>query len=246
MSSDSDYLVRNPKIVLEHFKELIDKKCLITAYFGEMNASFITTIVALDKENQIISLDCGPTEALDKQLLNSAKILFRTELGGIKVSFGGKGIKKTKLDNESVLSMPIPNTIFWMQRRKYYRVKIPLSHTGSYCRLTLHIDDKLEIATFQLNDLSINGFSFFNPESRWSQYLKPESEFVGSTLHLHTGSHASINFTVKNQIKVQNSAHGEQDRIGCLIHSVNPIFESSIQRYMQDIELQQKNIGQTD
>lgn len=245
MSSDSDYLVRNPKIVLEHFKELIDKKCLITAHFGEMNASFLTTIVDLDKENRIISLDCAPTETLNKQLLNSAKILFRTELGGIKVSFSGKGIQKTKLGNDAVLSMPIPSTIFWMQRRKYYRVRIPLSHTGSYCRLTLSIDDKQITTTFQLNDLSITGFSFFNPEPAWSDYLKPESEFVDCTLHLHTGHHASINFTVKNQIKVPNSSHGDQDRIGCLMHSVSPLFEASIQRYMQEIELQQKNIGHT-
>lgn len=243
MPLESDYLVRNPRLVLEYFQELISKKCLITAHFGELNTGFLTTIVDLNKEKRQLSLDCAPSEKLDQQLLSSSKVLFRTEINGIKVSFSGKDIKKTKLGDEPVFTFPIPDSIFWMQRRQYYRVKIPLSHTGSYCRLNLLAEDKLETVTFRLHDLSLKGFSFMNPDPRWSEFLKPDTMIEECTLHLQSGSHAGIGFTIKDVNKVQVNTITVQDRVGCALHPVSPAFETSIQRYMQEIELQQKNIG---
>ena len=245
MVTDSDYLVKNAKMVFSHFSELVTKKCLISAHFGQRDNSFLTTIVGLDKKNNILDLDCAPLETLDQQLLTSSKVWFCTELDGIKVSFSGKGIKKIKVGSDWVLSMPIPDAIFWMQRRQYYRVKVPLSHSNSYCRITFKTGDTAETCTFQLNDLSIGGFSFFNPEPKWSEQLQPDCEFFDCTLHLNNGNQADISFVVKNHTQARNNPPSHQDRIGCMFHPLAPSVEASIQRYMQEIELQLKNIGQT-
>ena len=240
MKTESDYLVKNAKMVFNHFNELITKKCLISAHFGDRNTSFLTTITGLDSKNKVINLDCGPSEKLDEQLLSSSKVLFRTEVDGIKVSFSGKNIKKINTDGDWVLSMPIPDTIFWLQRRQFYRVKIPLSHNHSYCRLTLKIDDETETETFQLYDLSITGFSFLNSNPRWSDQLQPDSEFINCVLHLNNGNQASVGFVIKNNVEIRANSLDARDKIGCLLHPLTPSFETSIQRYMQEIELQQK------
>lgn len=245
MTTKSDYLVKDARLVIDHLNELIRNKCLIHAHFGDQKATFLTTIISIDPENKRLFLDCGPTEALDKQLLASNKVLFRTEVDGIKISFGGKDIKKIKTGTESVFSLPIPNTIFWLQRRQFYRVRIPFSHKKSYCQLTINTPNSKggEIITFQLHDLSINGFSFLNSDPNLTGYLHPDNEFTNCTLHLNNDSQAVVDFVIKNHVKTPNNPHNTQDRIGCLIHGVSPTFEASIQRYMHDIQLQQKNIG---
>lgn len=245
MATESDYIVKAPKAVLGHFNELISKKCLISAHFGDRNASFLTTIVELDPKNKTLLLDCGPSEAIDNQLLASDKVLFRTEYNGIKVSFSAKNIKKTKADGESVFAMPLPDSIFWMQRRQYYRIKIPFSHTASYCSLNLKsdADGNVETVNFLLSDLSITGFSFLNPDPKWADLLQPDREFDACTLHLNNGNHASVAFVIKNNVKVRNNALTLQDRIGCLFLNLPTNFETTIQRYMQEIELQLKNIS---
>ena len=246
MATESDYIVKAPKAVLGHFNDLINKKCLISAHFGDRNESFLTTIVEIDPKKKTLHLDCAPSEALDNRLLSSNKVLFRTEYNGIKVSFSAKDIKKTKADGESVFSMPIPDSIFWMQRRQYYRIKIPFSHTSSYCTLLFKADTEggeVEAVNFLLSDLSITGFSFLNPDPKWVDRLQPDTEIDSCTLHLNNGNQASVSFVIKNNVKVRNNALSLQDRIGCLFLSLPTNFETSIQRYMQEIELQLKSLN---
>ncbi|MCQ8102918.1 flagellar brake protein [Methylomonas sp. SURF-2] len=245
MATQSDYIVKNAKMVLNHFHELVSKKCLISAHFGDRNTSFLTTIVELDPKKKLLQLDCGPSETVDNQLLAADKVLFRTEYNGIKVSFSAKNIQKIQAGGESVLSMPIPDSIFWMQRRQYYRVKIPFSHGGSYCQLNFksEADDSQETVRFQLYDLSMTGVAFLNPDPKWAERLQPDCQFVDCSLHLNNGNHAVVAFVIKNNVKVRGGTLTPQDKIGCLFQGMPTNFETSIQRYMQEIELQQKNAG---
>lgn len=242
MTSEPDYVVKNAKLVFQHFSELLTKKCLVSAYFGEKNTSFLTAIIGLDPKNKRISLDCGPSDAVDQQLLTSSNVTFRTEIDGIKVAFSGNNIKKVKNSGEWVLSMPIPATIIWMQRRRFYRVKIPLSHNNSYCSLTFKAEDQEYTETCQLYDISITGFSFLNRNPKWTEQLQPGAEFIDCTLHLHNGNQATVRFVVKNIVPIRINTLNVQHKIGCMLHPLPPSFETSIQRYMQEIELQKRSI----
>lgn len=248
MEKESDYLVRNPRLIAEHLTDIVKKKCIISAQFDENKASFLTAIVELDLKNNILKLDCGPTELLTNQLLNSATVLFRTELNGIKISFGGKGIKKSKSNDHTVLEMPLPSTLFWMQRRQFYRVKIPLSHVGSFCEITFrteHTDGSVETqsARLRLSDISICGFSLLNPDTALNSHFETNKTVTHCTLYLHEAAHSNTGFIIKYVTNTKANSTTTQQRIGCVFTGLTPAFESSILRYMQNIERQTKNIA---
>ncbi|MDD1622681.1 MAG: flagellar brake protein [Methylococcaceae bacterium] len=248
MEKESDYLVRNPKRITEHLTDIFKKKCIISAQFGENNASFLTAIIALNLNNNTLTLDCAPTELLNKQLLNAEKVLFRTEMDGIKISFSGKDIRKSKDANQAMLEMPIPNTIFWRQRRQFYRVKIPLAHVGSFCEIFFSADrgdggSDTYSAKFRLTDISLSGFSLLNSDAKFASHFELNKPFTQCTLYLHDATHSSTSVVVKDITNIQANATASQQRIGCFITDVTPAFESSIQRYMQDIERKIKNIA---
>ncbi|OAI19512.1 hypothetical protein A1507_06915 [Methylomonas koyamae] len=253
MEKESDYLVRNAKLVYGHLTDLVKKKCIISAHFGEHNQSFLTTIIDLDQKANLLTLDVAPTELLNKQLLNSPKVLFRTEFDGIKVSFRGKSIKKSQSDGHPVFAMPIPDAIFWMQRRQFYRIKIPLSHINSVCQIEFtaprdpgNADNAEPVKSkgvFRLVDLSISGFAFLNPDPQFDKFLNPEDKHEGCMIYLHDGGQAKISFEIKEITKVRATMTATQLRVGCRFTDIPPAFESNIQRYMQDIEIQQKNLA---
>lgn len=248
MQTESDYLVRSAKLIFGHLSDIIKKKCIISAHFGEHNQSFLTTIVDLDQKANLLTLDVAPTELLNKQLLNSAKVLFRTEYEGIKVSFRGKAIRKSESDGHPVFAMPIPDAIFWMQRRQYYRVRIPLSHKNSTCEISFDLENEegetvSQVKVFSLSDISLSGFSFLNPDAKIADLLQPDAEISECALFLHDGSRANVGLVIKSVNNVRANATAYQHRVGCKFTNMPQVFENSIQRYMQDIELQQKNLS---
>ncbi|MCQ8116349.1 flagellar brake protein [Methylomonas rosea] len=248
MEKESDYLVRSAKLIFSHLSDLIKKKCIISAHFGEHNQSFLTTIIDLDQKANLITLDVAPTELLNKQLLGSAKVLFRTEYEGIKVSFRGKAIKKSQSDGHPVFAMPIPDAIFWMQRRQYYRVKVPLSHKNSTCELNLTLENEAgemdtQTKVFGMADISLSGFSFLNADTKIADFLVPDTVIDECALYLHDGSRAHVGFVIKSVTNVRANATTYQHRIGCKFTHMPQVFENNIQRYMQEIELQQKNLS---
>lgn len=248
MEKENDYLVRNTKRIVEHLSTIFKSNCIVSAHFGENNSSFLTAIIEIDPKGNVLKVDCAPSELLNKLLLGSSKVLFRTQIDGIKVSFSGKNIKKSKCKDQPAFEMPIPDAIFWMQRRNYFRVKVPLSHTGSNCevRLLKNIDSDIPtllLAGLRLADISIKGFALLNSDPLISDDFEIDKEFNDCKLQLHEGPSCNVSFVVKNLSNIKINASTNQQRIGCRLTDLTPTFESAIQRYMQDIERQLKSIG---
>lgn len=245
MSDESNYIVRNPRSIQGYLDDLIQKKCLISAHFGDTKSSFLTTIVELDKKKRILLLDCGPTTTLDDELLASDKVLFRTVYEGIKVSFKGDAIRKIKKNNDWSFQMPVPQAMFWMQRRHFYRVKVPLSHQGSYCRIDFMTGDANNIALLPVIDLSVSGIALLNTnlDAPWVANLIEGRHLTACHLYLQSGASCDVVLTIAYVSKIRASTTQIHQRIGCQLEHLTPNFDSHIQRYMQDIELQLKNIA---
>ncbi|WP_031433583.1 flagellar brake protein [Methylomarinum vadi] len=243
MDTDSAFFVNNPKRIHSYLSHLLKKKCLLSAHFGDNNDSFITTIVDIDPKKNLLILDYGPKEYLNKLLLKSEHKEFRTELDGIKVAFSADKIAKTRIDGHAVFTMPIPDAIFWMQRRKFYRLKVPLAH-NSYCAIgfTNEEDNSEKIIRFKLMDISISGFAIINEQLKLSKDLIPTAEFENCTLHLHDGEEENVSFVIKNKFNLNPDKPDKGQRIGCEFTEITPLFESHIQRYMQNIERELRTV----
>nr|WP_305906591.1 flagellar regulator YcgR PilZN domain-containing protein [Methylomarinum sp. Ch1-1]MDP4519282.1 flagellar brake protein [Methylomarinum sp. Ch1-1] len=190
-----------------------------------------------------LSFDYGPKEYQNKQLLKSPKTEFRAEFDGIKVSFLGEKITKSLTKGQAAFTMPIPNALLWMQRRKFYRVKVPLAH-DSYCEISFTDEDqgKQQRVRYKLLDISISGFSFLNDQPQFSHDLIPTDEFSDCTLHLNGAGDPIISFIVKNKFNISPDKPDKGQRVGCAFGNITPACESNIQRYMQTIEREQRNL----
>lgn len=236
MDNDSAYFVKNPKQIYGHLNQLWKKNCLLNAHFGENNDTFITTIIDIDVKNHRLILDYGPKEYLNKQLLQDDNTEFRAEFEGIKVAFGVDKIEKTRIKGQAFFVMPIPTSLFWMQRRKFYRIKIPLSHE-SHCEIIFYNqkEGSEQSRRFRLADISISGFSFINDDLTLSNDLIPTNEYENCTLQLHGSGQEKISFSIKNKFYLNPDKPEKGQRIGCALKKLSPACESRIQRYMQQI-----------
>lgn len=238
MDDIAKYLIKSQKQVLSYLNMLSEERCLISAAFGEDEKdTFLTVIVDIDVKNQTMTIDCGPKEYLNKRLLNSAIIKLSAEYKGIKVLFEGREVKKAGKIGQPAFKIRFPKSIYWIQRRRFYRVKSPMSKE-SFC--LIHSTDPETNADTSINasiyDLSANGFSIVNESSEHSELLTPPAIFEHCELSLENEEELLVSIEIRNKMPLNPLKPEKSERIGCLITNLSPRIESAILRHMQNIE----------
>jgi len=239
MSDLAKYIVRNPKQILTYLKMLSTERCLISAAFGNSDKdTFLTAIMDIDEKKQTITIDCGPKEYLNKKLVASAIIKCSTEYKGIKVFFEGRKVIKSGSASQPAFLVPIPQSIYWVQRRQFYRIKSPLSKQ-SYCTVSYKEPEteQEQNINLKLYDLSASGVSIVNESPELAKLLKPSVELNNCRLVLQDEAPLSVDLEIRH---ISPIGSGKNERIGCYITNSTPRIETTSLRYMQNIERELK------
>jgi c-di-GMP-binding flagellar brake protein YcgR len=239
MEYESAFLIRNPDQILSKLSILLKNKCLLTAYYGDNDDSFITTILEINIKNNLLIFYHSPKQAAIEQLLDSPIITFKTEYLGIKVAFDATRIAKIQHQGVSVFAIPIPGSLLWIEARDFYRVKSPISKS-SYCRLILKDQESVNLTLY---DISLAGFSILNASSEISALMIPETHFEQCKIILADTGEGAVSFEVRSKYIIEPENSDRIEKIGCKFTKITPAFENIIQRYMQQIEREnrQKN-----
>lgn len=232
MEHESAFLIIDPARIAYYLSILLKNKCLLTAYFGDNDDSFITTIFDIDlKKNRLIFYH-GPKEDATEQLLNCKKITFKTEHLGIKVAFEAIRLGRIEHQAVSAFAIPIPESMQWMEARDFFRVK-PLAAKPSYCQLALE-DQKL--VKLKLYDISLGGFSMLVDTKEISNLITPDALFEQCKLILADTGEAAVSFQSKSKCVINQENLALTEKVGCQFTHLSPASENTIQRYMQQIE----------
>ena len=232
MEYESAFLIRSSDKIMSKLSILLKNKCLLTAYYGDNDDSFITTILEINIKNNLLIFYHSPKQGDIEQLLDSPIITFKTEYQGIKVAFDAIRIAKIQHQGVSVFAIPIPESILWIEARDFYRVKAPVSKS-SYCRLKLKDQEPINL---KLYDISLAGFSMLTDSKEVSDLMIPDTHFEQCKLILAGTGEDTISFEVRSKYIIDPENSNRMEKIGCKFTRITPAFENTIQRYMQQIE----------
>jgi c-di-GMP-binding flagellar brake protein YcgR len=232
MENELTYSLSGSSQILSHLMLLFKSKCILSAHLGDGHDSFLTTIIEIDKKNNTIILDYGPKEYLNIQLINTDKTFFRTEYEGIKVSFAGTSITKVRHDGEWAFVMPLPKSILWLQRREFYRVRSPIAKY-SYCEIFLPEQEPIKLNIY---DISVSGFSMLTYSVPLAAELLELKHFKNCKLVLTDVGEGKISFDVLYTCVINPPKLNKIEKLGCKFTDIDRAFDSTIQRYMQQIE----------
>jgi c-di-GMP-binding flagellar brake protein YcgR len=209
-------------------------KCLVGVRFGEGKAFFLTAILDIDQVNNVIVFDYGSKEVLNQQLLNATRITFEANFSGIKASFKGSRLTQGVYNGGPAFTMPIPESIFWMQRREFFRITSPRSK-ASYCQLTLENQEPINL---MLHDISLTGFSVLNTLTEISDLLVPGTQFEQCRLVLSGTGEDIISFKVCSEriINPDKIDALKIQKIGCSFTRITSVFESTVMRHVNQLQ----------
>jgi c-di-GMP-binding flagellar brake protein YcgR len=217
---------------------LFKNKCLLTAYFGDDDDSFITTILDIYIKNNLLVFYHSPKKEAIEKLLNSSIITFKTRCFGVEVVFDTTGLEKIHHQGVSAFAAPIPASMLWMERREFYRVKSPASKS-SYCQLALKDQEPINL---KLYDISVAGFSMLADSkevlnlSKTPDLMPLYTSFEQCKLVLADTGEDTISFEIRSKYIINPESFNRMEKIGCKFTQITPAFENTIQCYMQQIE----------
>ncbi|MDO9104264.1 MAG: flagellar brake protein [Methylovulum sp.] len=232
MQYESAFLIRSPELIISKLAILCKNKCLLYVSFGDSGDSFITTILEVNKKDNTVIFYHGPKKNLLERLYTSANIAFRTEHQGIKINFNGKKMAEIRRNGAPAFTMPVPESLTWMEARDFYRIKIPLSKP-SFCLLLLNGQEPVKL---KLHDISLTGFSVLNESNKISGTMNPNMHFKNCTIVLTDNIVGVVSFEIRHKYLVNQAHIKNTEKIGCKFTEITPAFENSIQSYILEIE----------
>ena len=231
MESQADFLISTPEKIISKLSILLKNKNLLTTNIVDRGQAFVTTVLEINKKDNVFICDGCDEELVDKAL-NTAKVLFKTEHLGAMVTFDSGKMAKTKYQGDLAFSVPIPASIRWLEQREFYRMRLP-SSTTSCCQLALNGHGEISL---KLYDISLRGFSIINASEDISELLVTGGQFEKGKLIFEDKQEVMMSFEIRSKFLVNANNLNKMERIGCKFMQITPAFENTIHSYMLQIE----------
>ena len=228
------YMLYGRGEIMQKLRLLGKKNSLITIHFNER--SMLSTVVDVLSDKNLLVLDYGGNEELNQKLLKHNRAVIKTDYDGIQAQFSISDIRKARLQGKPSFACPLPENVLWVQRREYYRVRIPLSEVVT-CELIHGDNNRTE---YPVLDISTGGIALFDANDELE--LEPGNVFHNCKLTLGDHSTTYINLEVRNHILKNPNEPSEGTRCGCGFQNLTGEFEMAVQKFINLVDLQQKRV----
>lgn len=218
--------------IMQKLRQLGKKNSLITLHFNDQ--TMLSTVVDVLADKNLLVLDYGGDEELNQKLLKHDRAVIKTDYDGITAQFSIKDIRKARLQGKPSFACPLPESVLWVQRREFYRVKVPLSEEVT-CELIHGDNNRTE---YPVLDISAGGIALFDTNEELE--LEPGNIFHNCKLTLGEHDAAFINLEVRNIISINPYEPSEGRRCGCAFLNLSGDFEASVQKFINIVDQQQK------
>lgn len=225
------YMLSGRGEIMQKLRLLGKKNSLISIHFN--NQSMLSTVVDVLADKNLLVLDYGSNEELNQKLMKHDRAVVKTDYDGITAQFNITNIRKARLQGKPSFACALPESVLWVQRREFYRVRIPLSENVT-CQL--HHGEN-HITEYPVLDISTGGLALFDKDDELE--LEPGNIFNDCKLNLGEYGSASINLEIRNHILKNVNDPAEGTRCGCAFLNLTGDFESTVQKFINIVDQQQ-------
>ena len=230
----SSFTVSWKKEIVYILRAVMEKTELVSAYFNRGESFILTSIIAIDPDEELVFLDLGANEVFNKKILDSERIVFVTAHDKVKVQFVGRWIEKAQFKGRDVFRIELPKSLIKLQRRDYYRVTTPIINPLK-CIVLMDGQHKAEMV---VADISIGGVGVVLPSA--DAAVEPGMIFNECSLVLPEIGNIVTTLEIRNVFEVTLRNGLKTKRAGCQFVNLSVNMQSMIQRYIIKVERERR------
>lgn len=225
------YVLHSEGEIRNQLLSLAKKPDIITAYFGGGKQFFLTAVLGVLKDRNLVVLDIGPDDEVTSKAIKSNRLVCTTRSMGVPVKFSVEGLQSAKYQGRSAIAANMPETLFRKQRREYFRVQVPRIN-APLC--TIRPDPEQKPVTLQIIDISVGGLSFVAHESIFKPKLL--DVYKNCRVELPEFGEFDVDLEVRNSGVFFTGKNEAIPRYGVTFLNISTQINLHLQRYIYHLQ----------
>ena len=232
------YLIHSRTERVRVLGDLAKKPDILTAYFNHGREYLLTAIIGVLPDRDLVVLDYGANEKVNERALDNGRLVCVTKHKNISIKFTCEGLKRARYQGDTVFAAPIPESVFRLQRREFFRVSVPIA-SPLFCRIPRYDAEPLELPVVYI---SCRGTGPLAPASGAAPEIR--ELLPGCLIELPEFGSLAVDLEVRN-VRPHRLRDGEvAQRIGCSFVGLTMDRNALIQRYIHKVQVEQKALSQ--
>lgn len=207
----------------------------VALYYGNRENFILTTLVDADRGG--CWLDAGPDEKSNARIAQSKKFYVVSVHQNVKVQFEAHQIETDIYDGMETFYMPLPHTLLRIQRRNHFRLSTPITNPLQ-CAIPLKSPPPGGYREFPIADISSGGISLLCGENNGD--LEEGQNYPNCQIYLPDDDVTiEVTIQVRSMFTVTKTNGEVVKRVGCKFIGLSGQTEMILQRYINQLQLQQ-------
>lgn len=232
---EEKYLLRNRRQIRGLLQSMIDKRAVVTAHVGGRDQSFATAVLELDEDDEWLLLDGSTNEPSNRAAEAAGHLLCFAQLEKVRVRFRIEGHERVEPDGRVAFRAPLPETLYYLQRREYFRLETPITDSPT-CRIRRDAEDGGGELELRVIDISGGGLAVQLTSDM--PVLQLDKTYFNCVLSLPEHAPIQLPLTVCSQFRGTLPNGQDYVRVGIQFADLPRGADEAIQRYIFRVERQ--------
>jgi c-di-GMP-binding flagellar brake protein YcgR len=233
------FFLKSRREIVFYLQLLAKQRSIVTTYLDGGQHFFLSSVVAVDESQDMVCLDPS-SETNNNHLAQAAsQITLVTNLDRIKIQTRLHALKTGDSQGQEVLCARLPESIFRLQRREFFRLETPIANPV-FCKLARY-DSYGAGRSFDLilSDISGGGLCLSGPTNMAENFPR-DALFQDCRLEIPGEGVIQVNLRVRKAIEISDRDGEHSLRIGCEFVNLSDTRLAFIERYIARIERERK------
>lgn len=214
---------------------------LITLSFNRGDDFLLTSLLEVSPDGKTMILDYGSNMEMNRKALQTGKINCISSKQRIKIQFILNGVVPVKYQGRDAFLGKVPDSLFRLQRREYYRLTTPMANPLRANIPLPQADGSIRTMPTVVFNISCGGVCLVVPPGVVA--LELDAQFSGVSINLPNVGVISFDLRVRNLYDLTASNGKTLQRAGCEFIKLPGAMMKLIQRYIIQIERERKERG---
>ncbi|MBB5015326.1 flagellar brake protein [Rehaibacterium terrae] len=236
-ASDGDkYTIHSRQEIRTLLRRLSEQHCLLTAYFDEGRHFLLTAILGFSEDGRYLVLDASPDQDINERTLRAKRLLCSSQLERVELRFGTGPAEMIQHEGLPAFRVPAPTSMRYLQRREYYRLLVPVTHTLE-CVIRFPADEHRHARTVQTRviDISLGGVALLLPPEAKDEF-EPGAMLPDCQLTLPDTGRIEATLRVCHVFETNDGRGLPRTQAGCEFVALATQSQSLVQRYILRVE----------